>query len=101
MKDAPETKNPETDLTRGAPPWHGRARWHGRATQHGQVVPHHWPAGSCWMFGVRPCVLTPVRAFACLRVLPCSWCPGLPRTSTLLLNPPKMLSLLPKLEGSS
>jgi len=87
MNDAPK-ENREAIITRGAPPWHS------------QTVPLCWPAGHAWCVGARPCALTPVRAFACLHVFPYSWCPGLPRTSTLLLNPPKMLSLLIKPEGA-
>ena len=77
-----------------------RATWHGRATRHGQTVPYCWPASRARCVGARPCALTPVRSFACLCVSPCFWCPELHRTSTLLLNPPKMLSLLIKPEGS-
>jgi len=101
-----EKKTPEKNIAKPlypvpAHPWHGRAQWHGCATQYGQAVPLFWPAWSCWFVGTRSGALMHARSLPVLRVLSCSWCAGLPRTSTLLLNPPKMLFLLPKPEGSS
>ena len=55
---------------------------------------------SCQVLGARPCGLGARPRFARFRALPCSWCPRLPRTSTFLLNPSKMLFLLVKPEGS-
>jgi len=90
---------PEKRIAKGLNPT-AATTWHGRATRHSQPVPYHWPAGRARSVGARPCAFDARPCFARFHALPCSLCPGLPRTSTLILNPPKMRSLQIKPEGS-